>query len=266
MVTSPSLNIPPSRFGRASGMPWDVGLAQNQLLNRVAMDAAGPIPWEIALSRTKYERMEHILSAALYLLVGIGLPVFLEKIFNDWFTCNKLAPKYGIDPEKKPLRIPFEALEHHGLEKLQKMSQAERNKILGQYGITTLTPQLAKTLKLAKCQIILVDLLLFAIKGQAYYFGKNWMTEKWSGKSGYSGILNYANDDYLKKKSENYQKITKFLSPNCQHNAQHSAAQEDENQPRTADNVKCEVLRAFQAGVSANWFKQGRFAATRSPK
>jgi hypothetical protein len=199
----------PVRYGASSGIPWDVSLAQNQLLNRVVMDAAGPIPWDIALSRTKYERLEHILSAALYLLVGIALPIGLEKIFNKWFTKNKLAKWFDMAPEKKPLRIPFKYLEHNGIEQLKALPEAERQKILGKYGIKEMTPKLAKVLKLAKAQIILVDLLLFATKGVVYFWGRNWLTAKWSGKEGFSGILNYANQGYLQKQNDSYQKNKK---------------------------------------------------------
>ncbi len=191
-----------------AAVPWDVQLARNQLMNRLFIESIGHFPWSLGLARNKYERIESALSIGSYLSIGIALPLLLESIFNKHYS-KHLQQKYGLLPQARPLNMPFEMLEHNGLKKLWNSPNTARLRQFGIKSARQLTPQLVNAIRLAKTQIVFTDLMLLAAKGQFFWFAKNWLTEKLSGKKGFSGEFNYASEEYRAKKSENYEKNKK---------------------------------------------------------
>lgn len=206
--TQTPLSVP--RFGAA---PWDVRLAQNQLLSRVAIESVGYIPWRIGLARNQFERLEILLNIGSYWLLGLALPIALESLFNKRFSA-RLIREHGLKAGSKPLSIPFELIEANAVAAMKTAPQQAFEQ-LAPYGFKTLKQfeKLVPTIRKAKAGIMLADLLALAIKGQVYYFGKNWLTEKLSGKKGFSGVFSQASDEYLKLKSATYerQKKQRFL-------------------------------------------------------
>ena len=189
--------------GRLARLPWDIQLARNPQLSRLFIDALGSVPWQILIVRNQFERLEHVLSLVNYLSFCTIFPVLLGKILNN-IVSPQLKKQFKLTPSGSSLSIPFALLEPQMVKKIRtKVLKAD----LAKYGlrsISQLTPKLANKIANFKIAIILVDLLLITTKGQSYNWLKNWMTEKLSGRVGYSGIFNEANEAYVKQKSDRY--------------------------------------------------------------
>lgn len=195
--------------GKVPNIPWDIQLARNPQLNRLFIDAFGSVPWQLLIVRNEFERLEHILSLANFIAIGTIAPILLGKLANNLLT-PKLQKQYKLSHKGSPLSLPFEWLEPQMRRKrlVTSATKAELEKY-GLKSIRQLTPKLANHIAKIKIGIILLDLLLVCTKGQTYNWLKNWMTEKLSGRSGFSGIFNEANAAYVKQKSERYNKDKK---------------------------------------------------------
>lgn len=190
----------PQRFGRA--LPWDVALSRYHLANRFVLNFFGVAVWDIGFSRNKYERLEHVLSLVNVWAFGIGLPILIQLAWCKKLT-QQLQKQFRLSKTAKPFEIPFEYLEHHQFRKIT----AGKNILLKPFGITSankLNPAFQRAVLKGKIAFLLFDMLALALRGILFYYGRNWLTEKLSGKKGFSGTLEYANDDYRKKVSQNY--------------------------------------------------------------
>jgi len=208
------------RFGAVGRMPWDVWVAQNQVLNREIIDIFGYEIPAVALARNKFERLERFLDGALWVLIGICAPILLDKGLNTRWTKGLIKdfnPAFLPKPQfqklfknpkdaiYRPVGIPFELLD-----KANRFNPGSKAlNTISAYGLKSLPEKLADKLLNYKLLILWVDLLVMASKGQIYYWGKNWITEKWSGKKGFVGEFTYATDDYLKRKSAKHEQTKK---------------------------------------------------------
>jgi len=194
-------NQNPMRF--AGGLPMTVYLERNQVLNRVVMDVFGWGGPGIVFARNFYERVEKSLDVGSWLVAGVTFPLLLDRLVNRNYTRRLLNqfPKLFLNKKATPLGMPFE-----WFGKLNTLT----GKQLTAYGLKALPQKLARHIFKAKVfYILLPDMLLMASKGQGYFWGKNAITEFLTHKKGFVGEFNYAKDDYLKLKSQNYEKTKK---------------------------------------------------------
>ncbi len=197
------------RFSGEGRLPFSVLLHQNELLNRFVIDTLGYSSWSVIIARNDYERMENGLDWAGWLLAGLALPYVIERGVNRWAQ-NRLHKKHkhlGVLKKVKNrntlLSMPYQWLDATS-SKLKTMTGKESL----QYGVKNLaklTPKVLQAALMGKLLMMWIDLLLLAGKNQGYAWVKNWMTEKLSGKKGFSGEFNYANQAYLDKQTQAYQ-------------------------------------------------------------
>lgn len=201
--------------GDGSGLPWDAAIARNQVYNRIAVELLGYTPWNVALARNRYERIEKVMDSVSWIILGMMMPVMLDKLLNRAYTrglMNRFKQSFVPNAAKtfqqnkkaiSPLGLPFEVLDRARFDERAPKTQ----KILGQYGLKTLPKQLATRILFGKLFIIMmVDYLALAAKANIYAWGKNWMTEKLSGEKGFSGEFNYTSDKFREQKDVDYQK------------------------------------------------------------
>ena len=194
------------QFG--SALPWDVALSRYHLANRFVLNFFGVAVWDIGFSRNKYERLEHVLSLANVWAFGIGLPILIQLAWCKKLT-QQLQNQFRLSKTAKPFEIPFEYLEHHQFKKIT----AGKNILLKPFGITganKLNPAFQRAVLKGKIAFLLFDMLALALRGILFYYGRNWLTEKLSGKKGFSGEFKIASDAYLKQQSQGYETNKKF--------------------------------------------------------
>lgn len=181
--------------------PWELGFVQNQVWNRLFMDTIGYHGPTTLMARNKFERIEIAWDWACVFMFNVGMPILMGKIFNDLY-CKKYLASIKIK-HKLPLNIPFEALDSavlntkKGMQTLQNTLKTPSIKV---------TRQVAALVLKGKMGILLFDLFFLALKGQAGHWGKLFITEKLSGKKGFSGEFNYTSEAYRKLKSETHEK------------------------------------------------------------
>jgi hypothetical protein len=77
---------------------------------------------------------------------------------------------------------------------------------LKKLGLKSLPINLLGRARNIKLGFMVTDLMMLAASQQIYAWGKNWMTEKLSGKKGFVGILNQTGDEYRNKQRAHYLK------------------------------------------------------------
>ena len=195
------------------------------------MESVGYYPLSMAAARNKYERMEKGLDWAFWMTIGVAMPFLLESIFSRAVSNNirrhfKLPQASAkLMREQSLLHIPFEWVEKTGsllhdktgalkaddLKNIQRLSTQLGFKNPNDLkDLLTHNEAFKGSIRRAKVAIMWADLGLMAMKGQLYSWSKNWITEKLSGKKGFSGEFNYTDDKFREGKSENYYK-TKSL-------------------------------------------------------
>lgn len=193
----------------ASRVPWDVIVAKNQVLNRLMIDILGMEVPSIGLARNNFERIEKGFDFAFRLVIGFGLPVLSGMLINRYAKGQILRHFLAAFKNKKtaaPLELPFELLGKRGFNGSLNLSQKSLINSSGIRSLNVLTPDLKRKILNAKLAIVAVDMVVMASKGQFYFWFKNWFTKKYSGKSGFSGEFNIADDQHLKEKSQGYEK------------------------------------------------------------
>lgn len=192
---------------------FTAALEQNQVLNRVVLDVFGWGGPGILFARNLYERIERALDIGSWLVAGVMFPLLLDRFVNQVYTQQlrqkypkSFLPKRVTAPNKlSPLGMPFEWLDKTAFRKQFGPLGTLLSK-LKTVGLKTLPINMAKSVLRGKIfYILLADMLLMATKGQGYYWGKNVLTEFLTGKKGFVGEFNYAQDAYLKKKSQEYE-------------------------------------------------------------
>ncbi|MFM7468778.1 MAG: hypothetical protein ACKO37_04705 [Vampirovibrionales bacterium] len=200
---------PTRRFGSE---PFPVLLERNQVLNRTVLDIFGWGGPAILTARNKYERIEKGLDVGSWLVVGVTTPILLGQLFNRLLVPKLLLKPYNLPDTTKPLHLTWQWLDQANLKAWNQASQAERQMLSrelhhhGFHGLQALTPEITSRIRALKLGVLTMDMLLMATKGQGYYWGKNWLTEKLSGKQGFSGEFNYANNTTLEKNTATYQR------------------------------------------------------------
>jgi hypothetical protein len=185
-------------------------LEEREVLNRLVMDGFGWGGPAILEARDKYEKIENALDIGGWLVVGVTVPLLfskavvpkvskqLQRQFKECFLASGTQ-------KATPLSMPLEALFSEEVKKRSLTSAPDE--ALSHYGLKSLSPQLANNILKGKLFCLLLpDLFLMATKGQGYYWGKNWLTEKLSGRKGFVGEFEYAQQDYLDYQSQDYEK------------------------------------------------------------
>jgi hypothetical protein len=194
-----------------SGLPWDAVIAQNQILNRVIVEFLGYTPWSVALSRNNYERAEKLMDSVSWLIIGITMPIVLGKGVNRWLT-GRFLKRYPqaflktVSAKKPPtpLGLPFEWLDTAGFTKRFRPGSAMQKR-LADHGLKALPKALANDVLYGKLfGIMMIDYMALAAKANLYNFGRNWLTEKLSGKKGFSAELTIASDQYREAQAAAY--------------------------------------------------------------
>jgi hypothetical protein len=178
---------------------------RNEVLNRVVMDVFGWGGPGIIFARNLYERVERSMDIGAWLVAGVLIPLGLDRVVNRQYTAylKKKFPRQFAHQKGRaqPMGLNFEALGPRGRVAV---------KSLKDHGLKSLTPKLARHIFRCKTfYILLPDMILMATKGQGYYWGKNFLTEKLTGKKGFVGEFNYAQDDYLKKRAAEFEATKK---------------------------------------------------------
>ncbi|MBX2859599.1 MAG: hypothetical protein KTR14_00060 [Vampirovibrio sp.] len=224
----------------ASTVPFSVIFQNNQLLNREFIDVFGlQVTSQFAI-RNHYERLEKFLHSCLWWGLGLTAPILLERLISRRFSNNlRRDPKHRHlfkDPESIPkpayqgawyqklaqyignlgkdsiLRFPFEWFDPSKSD-ATKTNPSHFNRLAEDLGFkdthalkTFLANKAVKSRILkGKFGIMTLDLLAMMSVGQLQAWAKNAMTEKLSGRQGFSGEFTYTSDAYLTDTNQNYQ-------------------------------------------------------------
>lgn len=202
----------PSRLPFGNRVPLDVYIAKNPIINRHIIELLGYDGWVLLLARNNFERIEKFLDSAMWYVVGVGLPLLSGLTISRLAMKQLLKRAPGIIAKKSnPLNISFDLLAK--ILSKKSLSAAEKT-ALKQHNInlpSKNTLRWANIIANTKLSILLVDMFFMASKGQSYFYLKNWLTERLSGKKGFSGEFSYTNEAYRNEKSSFYQRNKKTL-------------------------------------------------------
>lgn len=207
----------PSWDSSKASEPLPVMLSRNQVLNRVFLDVFGWGGPAILTARNRYERIEKLLDVGSWLMVGVGTPILLGQLFNRWVVPHYLLKPFKLSNQATPLHLPWAWVDETGKKPLSQLTPHDVEiltsalKCPKKQALAALTPQMMARLRGLKLSVLTMDMLLMATKGQGYYWGKNWLTEKISGKKGFSGEFNYATEKTLSQNNKTYQAQQKRL-------------------------------------------------------
>jgi len=200
--------------------PALVRMERNQAINRLVIETGGYYIWAALFSRSKFELLENALDWLGWLIIGFTVPVTVGKTIRERYA-RKIAQQVGkslpkpLQPNLSLLEVPFELLDKGKnlkprMERLAPIAEALGFKSAHSLQrFVTEGPALQALLRRGKITILAMDLLLMAFKGQVYNWGSKWLTERWSGKKGFSGEFSIASDDYLKQKSASFERAKK---------------------------------------------------------
>ncbi len=215
--------------------PFSVVVEKNQVLSRFFVLLGGYIPADMLVARNALERAEKILDHSLWIVFGLAVPIVLERVFNRKYT-KALRKEFGLPPAKakplpkgsklihkavhvlegegkhSPLQLPFEWLttQHKNVQG-KELSYISNQLQIPQEKLKKLLSNkkfVGKVMR-AKQVILFADLAFMALNGQLSVWAKNFVTAAKTGKEGFSGIMDYASDDYLKESSKDYEKNKK---------------------------------------------------------
>lgn len=201
------LNRHPSQaFAGRTQLPWDAKIARNQVYNRGFIEIFGYCMWQVIFARNNYERFEKFSDSAAYLLLGTAAPIMLDRLINNKIRGYfRKAYAHVYLPGQKllanPVDIPFECLDASRLKQgLHKFPELYAK--LQARGLKSLPLKMAKQIKMAKLGFMAFDLAAIFGVNLAVTWGRNWLTQKLSGKKGFSGIYNIATEDYRGREAE----------------------------------------------------------------
>ncbi|MEB3245174.1 MAG: hypothetical protein VKJ06_04215, partial [Vampirovibrionales bacterium] len=179
----------------------------------------------IVFARNKYERIERALDLGAWWVIGLGTPLVLEKLFCAKLFNPKLAKQFPqwlstlnrshITPLRMPLQLLDEANWAGALkETLKNPAMAHEIERWGFKSVSALKQAVASkafraAVRNGKLSLMLFDLGAMASKGQLYYWGKNWVTQKLSGQKGFVGEFNYTDEAFRKKEGTWFDKTKK---------------------------------------------------------
>ncbi len=220
---------------KAGTTPFSVVVEKNQVLSRFLVWLGGYLPADLLVARNGFERLEKVLDHAFWVVFGLGVPIVLERVFNRKYTKalqkefnlpdvkqSPMPKKAGImkkfihvlegQGKHSPLQLPFEWLSKNA----NTITPKELSYVSQQLKIPKVSLQkllkkkrfLNKVMR-AKQIILFADLAFMALNGQLSVWAKNFITAFTSGKKGFSGIMDYASDDYLKETTKSYEKNKK---------------------------------------------------------
>lgn len=189
--------LPPRSPGWLGGAEHTI--AKNQLVNRTIVETLGYTFWAVLFARNGYERLERLIDWGMWTAVGTALLPGVNHLLNQ--RGIKALQRLGVK-QPKALQTPFERLEQFAL-----TQPANRARLAQWWGLRP-SPRLNRQLNTIARQIvrhkllvIATNLLLLGAKGQLFYWGKNVVTQRLSGKSGFVGEFNIAQDAYLNQKA-----------------------------------------------------------------
>ncbi len=233
----------PPGFGVRSGLPFSVAFHNNDVLNRSFIELFGLMPSGMLVARNVYERLEVAWVSVPWLLLAIAGPIILEKRINHrsedgfrkdfahyfnkkpvfkphgqgWF--NRLNHRIANLGRTSPLRVPWGALNGSALASVSAEKAAQLVKDVGFKSVEALTTALKDTafrkrLLKTKMRIVALDVALIAFANLSSVWGKKEMTERLSGRKGFSGEFNYTTETFLEEKSKEYDtnKRKKFIT------------------------------------------------------
>ena len=189
-------------------LPWDSVIAKNTIVSRTFIETVGYYAWAILLSRNNFEALERAMDLGMWYITALILPLMNGAIAKR-FTQRALPKSLGI-LNKNPLATPFQLLETLQFKKTTTQKQLAQFLQFKKPISNTKLGQIAQTLMRGKSLIIGSNLVLMAAKGQLYFNIRNLLTEKLSGKEGFAGILNVANDDYLKESTAKHKRTERI--------------------------------------------------------
>jgi hypothetical protein len=222
-----SLNAPggalvsvPRPVPPVSEMPFSVQLHRNQVYSRGFLDAFGWGGGGIVLAQSKEQRIERALDLGSWWVIGLGTPWLMEKVYCKHFnqSIQKELGKYltPLDGSKiSPLQVPLDLLDKatHQTARRAFTEQKDFGAKFATMGLKSIhaleDSALRAKIRKGKLMLMFIDLAMMASKGQIYYWGKNALTQKLSGKSGYSAEFDYTTEEYRKKNSAFYEKTKK---------------------------------------------------------
>lgn len=239
-LARPSEPGSPVQFkGPGLGEPFSVLINKNQVMSRSFIDVFGYTPNIMLVSRNAYERLEKALDLVSWLAVGVLGAFGLKEAYCRKFTqalrkefnlpepaaeaflekptrlIDRLLKMFTGSGRKSPLQIPFEWLDaaRMGPHNTQHFTMIAENLGIAPQRLDDLlvkAPDFAKKVLKGKRNLMLIDLLVMAFAGQAYFWGKNWVTEKLSGRKGFSGEFKYAQNQYLDHKTDRHERSKKL--------------------------------------------------------
>ncbi len=192
---------------------FEQSLASNPLGERVAIDLVGDATVgagvNLLVGRGIFPSLERFGDIAAWAVFGILMPLLVIKhgLVAPGSPFTKGLKRLFSFSNASPLKTSFSMLNedflHGGVANQQKLM-----KHLGLTDKSKLLP-LAREIRKGKMFAILVDMLGLASFSASFFPLRNWLTQVLSGKKGFSGEFNYANDDYIKKKSSEFEKNEK---------------------------------------------------------
>ncbi len=223
------------KFATRQGLPFSVAFHNNDVLNRSFIETFGLMPSGMVVARNVDERLEVAWVSVPWLLFAIAGPIILEKRINHrseegfrkdfakyfgkkpvfkqhskgWF--NRLHHRIANLGRTSPLRVPWGALNGSGIQSISPEKAKQLVKDVGFKSVESLKTALqdkafTKRLLRSKMRILALDVSLMAFTNLLSSWGKKIMTEKVSGRKGFSGEFSYGTEAFLEEKSKQYEK------------------------------------------------------------
>ncbi|MEB3206755.1 MAG: hypothetical protein VKK59_05350 [Vampirovibrionales bacterium] len=164
-------------------------IIKNQVLNRAVIENIGFLPWRTAFARNKFERVEALMDSVSWWVIGLALPLLIQIPLTRHLN-PKITKQYQLS-NKTPIAIGLEKLNWQVFKNPALKRQLCQE--LGLKNAAKLRP-LMRQLTTIKLGMIFIDLFFMGLKQQLYFAARNWFTERWSHKKGFSGTFNLATD------------------------------------------------------------------------
>ncbi|MFM7469600.1 MAG: hypothetical protein ACKO37_08895 [Vampirovibrionales bacterium] len=192
-------------------------LDTNRVWGQAVMETLGYEPLCVATARNRIERGERIADWAYWFGLGISLPLLLEKHAARPLG-NSLRQAFGLvlhqgrkATETSLLHIPLQwvdaaktSTQHIPKESLSRMAQQLQLPSSQLEGLMK-NPSFKAMLARRKTQLMAIDMGTLALKGHVFFVAKNFLSNHFSGKSGFSGEFNYTEESFRKDSSKEFQ-------------------------------------------------------------
>jgi hypothetical protein len=187
----------------AQRLPLPVLLERNQVLTRTLQEVLSTGVPSIVAARNLPERAEHAIDQTNWTLLGLFTPTILKRLFPHTLVPRLLLAPLRLPQDATPLNLPWQFLDAAHHRQWQAAPPQERQALnealqsVGLRGLQDLTPAFINRLRGLKLGVLATDMVMINATAQTFFWSRNWVTRKVTGKNGYTGEFNYADAQTL---------------------------------------------------------------------